>query len=140
MKLLGVLMALGVSGCATQTRSVALGGGIGVGAGAIAGGLADPGRDGEYRTRNVAIGSAVGGAAGVLSGALLHDLIEEKKAESHKQGEAKGKTLAPASGTQPPLEAPQVEAQWVEARVTGNRYIEGHYEYVIVSPARWEGN
>jgi hypothetical protein len=138
--LICAVTAIGATGCATQGRTVALGGGIGVGAGAIAGGLADPGKDGQYRTRNVLIGSAIGGAAGALSGALIHDAVEERKREAHKEGEVTGKAQAPEPGTPPSLKDPQVEAHWIEPRVAGNRYIDGHFEYVIVNPARWEGN
>ena len=48
-------LAFGMSGCATQSKSLALGGVIGAGTGAVLGGIADPGKDGEYRTRNVII-------------------------------------------------------------------------------------
>jgi hypothetical protein len=128
------------TGCATQGKSVGMGAGIGAGVGAIAGGLADPGKDGQYRTRNVLIGGAVGGATGVLAGALIHDATEEKAKASRKEGELVGRLDAPVAGQQPNLKDPRVEAHWIEPRVAGNRYIDGHFEYVIIDPARWESN
>jgi hypothetical protein len=136
---LGSALTLG-SGCATQARSLALGGSIGAGAGAIAGGLANPGKDGKYRTRNVLIGAGLGGAAGLLSGALIHGAMEDGKKEGYEQGKLAGKGLAPEPGNPPTLKDPQVEAHWIEPHSVGNRYIDGHFEYVIVNPARWDAN
>ena len=136
LALLGYL----ATGCATQGKSVALGGAMGAGAGAIAGGIADPGKDGEYRTRNVIIGSAIGGVAGVAAGALLHNNSEDKKREAYSQGQSEEKAKHAKSGVAPTLTNPQVEARWVEGKVIGNRFIDGHFEYVITEPARWEGN
>lgn len=44
--------------------------------------------------------------------------------------------VAPA-GSMPQLTNPKVESRWVEARTVGNRYIEGHFEYIIAEPLRW---
>ena len=38
----------------------------------------------------------------------------------------------------PDLKDPKVEARWIEDRIFGNRFIEGHYEYLITEPAHWE--
>ena len=88
-----ILSQLG-SGCATTGKSVALGGAVGVGAGAIAGGIADPGRDGEYRTRNVLIGAAVGGVAGMIAGAAIQGGVDDQKKEGFQQGQASVGTAA----------------------------------------------
>lgn len=127
-----------ISGCATQTKSIALGGSIGTGTGAIVGGLIDPGKDGEYRTRNVVVGAALGGMAGMISGSLLHEEIDSQKKEAFLKGKA---SAAPQkSGTMPLLKTAKVEARWIEGKVVGNRFIDGHYEYVIIEPARWESS
>lgn len=39
---------------------------------------------------------------------------------------------------QPDLKDPKVEARWIEDRIMGNRFIEGHYEYLITEPAHWD--
>ena len=132
------------SGCATQGKSVGLGGAIsaisaiGAGSGAIIGGIADPGKDGQYRTRNVIIGTAIGGVAGMATGALLHSNAEDKKREAYEQGKADANKSHESSGSMPNLQNPKVEARWIDGRIAGSRYIEGHFEYVIVEPARWE--
>ena len=56
-----IAFSLAIAGCATQSKSIGLAGGIGAGGGAILGGIADPGKNGEYRTRNVVVGAALGG-------------------------------------------------------------------------------
>lgn len=121
------------SGCATQNKSVALGGLLGVGTGAAVGGIIDPGKNGKYRTRNVVIGAAVGGITGSMIGSELHENNERDKQLSYMKGrESNKRTSVPA------LQNPKVEAIWVDSKVSGNRYIEGHYEYIITEPTRWE--
>lgn len=127
-----------LTSCATQNKSLALGGTIGAGTGAIIGGIADPGKDGQYRTRNVIIGTSVGAVAGMATGALIHSNIEDKKHEAYDQGKTDAIKKQQASGTMPNLKNPKIEARWMEGKVIGNRYIDGHFEYVIIEQARWE--
>lgn len=128
-------ISLAIAGCATQNKSVGLGAALGGGTGAFVGSIADPGRKGENRTRNVILGSAVGAMAGAVAGGILHDDSEKKKKEAF----LKGQTSAPApDGSPPSLSAPRVETKWIEGRVQGNRFIEGHFEYIIIEPARWD--
>ena len=132
-----IAVSLGIAGCATQSKSIGLGGGIGAGTGAILGGIADPGKDGEYRTRNVVVGAALGGMAGMIAGSVIHENTEKQKQEAFLKGQAS----APKKNQRdmPSLKNPKVEARWMEAKTAGNRYIEGHWEYIITEPARWEG-
>lgn len=129
-------LAAMTSGCATQNKSAGLGGMIGAGTGAILGGIADPGRNGEYRTRNVIVGSAMGGMAGLIAGSVIHDEMESQKKDAFLRGRASAPQVA--TGAMPSLKSPKVESRWIEGRVVGNRYIEGHFEYVITEPARWD--
>ena len=131
-------VTLSLQGCATEGKSVALGGAIGAGSGAVLGGIVDPGQNGQYRTRNVIIGSAFGGMVGMASGALLHDNTEEKRKEAFLEGQksVQNRPVPPPAG--PDVSQPKVEIQWVDGKVVGNRYIDGHYERTIVEPARWE--
>ena len=127
--------------CATTGKTLALGGAVGAGAGAIAGGLADPGKDGQNRTRNVLIGTAVGGVAGLVTGALVGGAVEEQKQEAFEKGKASsvsGTKSQPTPGGMPRLQEPKVEARWVDPQIVGNRFVDGHWEYQIVEPARWE--
>jgi hypothetical protein len=125
------------TGCATQGKSIGLGGVIGAGTGALLGGIVDPGKNGEYRTRNVIIGAAVGGLAGSVTGAAIHENTEREREIAYLKGRESKKTSS-KSGAMPSLQNPKVEAQWVENKVVGNRYIEGHFEYIITEPTRWE--
>jgi len=130
-------MILTLPSCATQPRNITLGGAVGAGAGAIAGGLADAGKDGKYRTRNVLIGTAIGGAAGLLAGALIGGSVEDQKQEAYEKGKAAASKPAGNPAGTPRLQEPKVEAHWVDTAVMGNRYVEGHWEYQIIEPARW---
>jgi hypothetical protein len=129
-------LSMTLSGCATSSRSIGLGGAIGAGTGAVLGGIADPGKEGEYRTRNVIVGGALGGMAGMIAGSVIHENTESQKREAFLRGQATAQS--PKSGSMPSLSSPKVESHWVEGRAVGNRYIEGHFEYVITEPARWE--
>jgi hypothetical protein len=131
-------LALAMQGCATTGSSLALGGGIGAGTGALVGAIADPGSNGQLRTRNVLIGTALGGMAGMVGGALLHDNSEEKEKDAYLAGQKSGanKPAPPSSG--PGISQPKVDIQWVDGKVVGNRYIDGHYERIITEPTHWE--
>lgn len=129
------LVAFG-SGCSTQGKSMGLGGSIGAGSGAILGGIAHPGKKGEFRTRNIVIGAALGGLAGTVTGAAIHNNTEREKELAYYKGRDSAKSKP--GGSMPALQQPEVEAKWVDGRIVGNKFIDGHYEYVITQPARWE--
>lgn len=118
--------------CSTRSKSVGLGSTLGAGMGAAIGGIMDPGRNGKYRTRNVIIGASAGAIAGGFTGSSLFDQKEQEKEIELLKSKSQNRSPAP-----PELEKPKVEARWVESKVSGNRWIEGHYEYVISEPTRW---
>lgn len=125
------------TGCATQGKSIGLGGVIGAGTGAVLGGIINPGKNGQYRTRNVIIGAVAGGIAGSVAGAAIHENTEREKEIAYLKGrESKSSESKPQ--VMPSLQQPKVEAVWVESKVVGNRYVEGHFEYIITEPTRWE--
>lgn len=123
-----------LTGCATQGRSTATGVAIGSVGGAAIGGVLSS--DGKSQTRNVIIGATLGGVAG----GLLGDRLYNKKEEEKKDAFLKGQKTAPVQGQAPNVKPPKVETYWIEGKVVGNRYIEGHYEYVISEPSRWDVN
>lgn len=133
-----IMTSIIMSGCATQTKSTALGGVIGAGTGAAFGGIIDPGKNGEYRTRNVIIGSAIGGVAGAFAGSAIFESSEKKKQEAYESGQKNAKAKLSKQGHIPDLKNPKVEARWIEGKVVGNRYIDGHFEYIIIEPAHWD--
>lgn len=131
--LLVVPLVLFLTSCATSKKSVLLGSGIGTGVGAVIGGIAT--KNGKYRTRNVIIGAGVGSLVGAATGVAIGESVEREKELSYLKGKnAKDKK----QGAPPSLQQPKVESRWIEGHIVGNRYIEGHYEYIILEPTRWE--
>ncbi len=131
LTLVGILSA-----CSTANKSVVAGAGFGAIGGAAIGGIADPGKNGEYRTRNVLVGATLGTMVGAVSGSLIHKKMEASKKEAYEKGKS---TPRPDSSGQPTLTEPKVDARWIEGHGQGNRWIDGHWEYIILEPARWAG-
>lgn len=133
--ILGLSAMLLQTGCSTMGKSVGLGSAIGAGTGAAIGGILS--QDGKYRTRNVIIGAGVGAVAGGFAGNAIHESNEKDKELAYLKGKEAQRKSSKA-GNPPSLQQPKVEAVWVESKVQGNRYIEGHFEYIITEPTRWE--
>lgn len=126
-----------LSACATESKSVGLGGAIGAGTGMLIGGIADPGVHGKYRTRNIIIGGTVGALTGMAAGGLIHSSMDKERQDGFKAGEAAESAKDADAGNAPKLIQAQWRAETVEARRIGNRFIPRHVEYVITKPARW---
>lgn len=129
-----ILITAVLSGCSSLGKSIGFGSTLGAGMGAALGGIVDPGKKGQYRTRNVIIGATAGLIAGGLVGSSLHEQKERDKELALLKEKARSSSRAP---TPPSLEQPKVEAHWVESKAIGNRWVEGHYEYIITEPTRW---
>jgi malic enzyme len=129
-----VMTAVFMSACATREKSIGLGSSLGAGMGAALGGIMNPGKNGQYRTRNVIVGATVGAIAGGFTGSTLHDQKEQEKEIALLKSQKNAASRSPAV---PELQQPKVEAYWVESKAVGNKWIEGHYEYVISEPTRW---
>lgn len=135
-KYLMIVTSLFLSACATQNKSAGLGGLIGATGGAAIGGIVDPGKNGEYRTRNVVIGATIGGMAGLVAGSNLHEEIKARESAAYSKGRASAPQMP--MGAMPSLKNAKVESRWIEGRVIGNRYVEGHFEHLITEPTRWD--
>ncbi len=141
---LPILLIL-LQACST-TSSVGTSAGIGAGVGAVVGAIADAGPNGKNRFKNVVIGSAVGTILGAGTGLALdhynHDQREDAKKEGMKEAvdEMNKRFQASAGGNEPHLVPPKTEAKWIPDQIRGSTFVPGHFEYLIVSPARWEGN
>lgn len=133
--IVGLSTLLLQTGCSSMGKSVGLGSAIGAGTGAAIGGILS--QDGKYRTRNVIIGAGVGAVAGGFAGNAIHESNEKDKELAYLKGKEAQRKSSKA-GSPPSLQQPKVEAVWVESKVVGNRYIEGHFEYIITEPTRWE--
>lgn len=129
-----IMVTVMMTACATKEKSVGLGSSLGAGMGAALGGIMNPGKHGQYRTRNVIVGATVGAIAGGFTGSALHDQKEQEKEIALLKSQSRASSRAPAV---PELQQPKVEAYWVESKVVGNKWVEGHYEYVISEPTRW---
>jgi outer membrane lipoprotein SlyB len=123
------------TGCSSMGKSAGLGSALGAGTGAALGGII--GQDGKYRTRNVIIGASVGAIAGGFAGSAIHESNERDKELAYLKGKESERKSSKKQST-PSLQEPKVEAVWVESKVVGNRYIDGHFEYIITEPTRWE--
>ncbi len=130
------LLAIHVVGCATANRSTGLGGAIGAGTGMAVGAIADPGKNGAYRTRNIIIGGTLGAMTGMIAGNTIHESNEKAKNEGLKTGRVTAVPVDP--NEEPKLIPAQWRAEVVEAKRIGNRFVPRHIEYVITEPARWE--
>jgi hypothetical protein len=100
------------------------------------GAIADPGKNGAYRTRNIIIGGTLGTMTGMIAGNTIHESNEKAKNEGLKTGRATAVPVDP--NEEPKLVPAQWRAEVVEAKRIGNRFIPRHIEYVITEPARWE--
>lgn len=129
-----ILAIILMSSCATRGKSVGLGTTLGAGMGAALGGIIDPGKKGQYRTRNVIVGASAGAIAGGFTGSTLFDQKEQEKEIMLLREKSNNEASKPKP---PALSEPKVEAHWVESKAVGNRWVEGHYEYVITEPTRW---
>ena len=101
------------------------------------GGIADPGKHGQYRTRNVIIGAGLGAIAGGFAGQHVYENQEREKEIAYLKGKEAQRKSSDLKSV-PALQQPKVEALWVESKVVGNRYVDGHFEYIITEPTRWE--
>lgn len=131
----GLTALLLQTGCSSMGKSVGLGSAIGAGTGAALGGILS--QDGKYRTRNVIIGAGVGAVAGGFAGSAVYGSNERDKELAFLKGKEAERKSSKGQAT-PSLQEPKVEAIWVESKVVGNRYIEGHFECIITEPTRWE--
>jgi hypothetical protein len=122
MRLL-LLISLFFTACASQTQSALLGAAVGGGVG---------GAIGQIDSRNfkgTATGLLVGASIGSLVGLLAGKDQEKKIPES--------KPVKPDDSEFPPLTKPKLRSMWVPDKIEGNKYIKGHFIYVIEDPGNW---
>jgi hypothetical protein len=133
-----------IQGCSTTQSSIATGAGVGGLAGGGVGAIADPGPNGNNRFRNVVIGTAAGALVGAGVGYAInrsnHDATEDGKQQGKKEAEDEQnkRNQSSAAGGAPELIPPKTEAKWIPDQVKSSTFIPGHFEYSIITPARWE--
>lgn len=120
-----LLFSLTLCSCATMEQSIFAGAGItgafGTGVGAAASG------DAGGALIGLGIGAVVGGALGYLG---------------HKDQEAKNKlpkstAMKKDDPKTPSLTSPEVRRVWVPEKIDGDRFIDGHYMYLIERNSVW---
>ena len=83
-----VFTVLGLSGCASRTRSLILGGAGGVAVGAYTGSAVYSGPKNQIQNRNTIMGAGIGLGVGLLTAYLLHDYVEDRlKTQRSEQDE-----------------------------------------------------
>ena len=140
LTLLTGLLILTSSGCSTLDKSMSLGGAIGAGAVGSFGGLATSGYNRNFQTKTVILSSALGGLVGMGIANIIHNQSKnnEEKEKKKKKFTSYEQIMAnPMKTDKPDLIRPRIETRWVKGRVDGDKYIEGHFEYIIVEPTHW---
>lgn len=126
MKVFSLLTLLTfLSACSSMEKSISLGAAIGGTAGGAIGNA-----DGSYnRDKSTVQGAAIGAVLGGLIAYAAHKQEEKKLTPSLGKPELNAEA--------PSLTAPKVRRVWVPARIEGDRYINGHFEYVIEKTSTW---
>ena len=124
--LITVMFSLILTSCSTLGQSVGLGASLGGTAGALVGNSAG---QGNHRDKSTLQGAAIGAGLGALIGYAGY-LGKQKKAESKSQD-------VKLEQSTPMLNAPKVRRVWVPPQIEGEKYIDGHYMYVIEKTSTW---
>ena len=121
-----LIISLFVTACASTGESIGLGAATGGTIGALIGNQAG---EGKLRDKQTLQGAAIGAGLGALIGYAAYKGKQEKqnmKIEDVHLGEKA-----------PSLTAPKVRRVWVPAQIEGEKFIEGHYMYVIEKTSTW---
>ncbi len=121
-----MILVTSLFGCATMKDSLLLGASIGATTGGVLG-----------NTIGTSNGHTTGGTVtGALAGAALGSLIaySVKKNEKPQPQPADLKSINIKA---PSLSSPEVRRIWVPAKIEGNKYIDGHYEFIIEHQSVW---
>jgi len=120
-----LFICLALSGCSTMRDSILLGAGtmgaLGTGVGAAAG----------NNVGGALLGLGIGALVGGTVGYLAHKDRENKERLS-KSGSPKSD-----DSKVPSLTSPEVRRVWVPEKIDGNKFIEGHYMYLIERNSVW---
>lgn len=126
IKISTILLTLPVilNGCASTSKSVLLGSAIG---GAVGGMI---GQDQSHNSQGTAVGLAIGAGLGSLVGYLAHK-DKQKAADKLEPKPQSDEYNFPA------LTRPKLKSVWVPDKIEGNKYIKGHWIYVIEDAGSW---
>ena len=117
---------IALCGCASMEKSVLLGSAAG---GALGSGI---GLGVEQSAGSALLGLGIGAVVGGVMGFGVHKDQEAKRGQLATPAITKDfKSKVPGVST------PEVRRVWIPEKIEGNKYIEGHYIYVIDRGAVW---
>jgi hypothetical protein len=117
-----LISATQLTGCATANKSLLLGGVIGGLAGAAIG------QSNSQNTDGAVVGALVGSGIGGLIG---YSSFKEKPNPKSDQAVKVDEEVFPS------LTKPKLKSLWVPDKIEGNKYIKGHWIYVIEDAGSW---
>lgn len=124
------------TGCSTLDKSMFTGAVIGAGAAGSLGSLATSHRRSHDQAKTVILTSALGGLIGM---GIASTIYKQNKEEREKRFSTYDKIMNdPMKKNMPDLTRPRIETRWVKGQIVDDKYIEGHFEYIIVEPTHWE--
>ena len=113
--------------CASVERSTLIGALIGGTGGGVAGSLVTSGHQREG-------GAIVGTFIGASLGGVIGYLAFKSKDQKHIESGTSNSSLDPKT---PLLTSPKVRRVWVPAKIEGEKYIDGHFMFVIEKTSGW---
>lgn len=116
------ISAIVFTGCASAKKSALLGGAIGGLAGAAIG------QANSQNTEGAAVGAIAGAAIGGLIG--YSSFKEKPNIKNDQETKVDEETF-------PSITKPKLRAVWVSDKIEGNKYIKGHWIYVIEDAGSW---
>lgn len=116
-----------LSGCATMRSNTFIGASVGASAGAVSGMLIGA-------PHHAGSGTLIGAASGLALGALIGYLTEPKATPSPEPARTYSVGTDP---NDPAFTSPEVRRIWVPDKIDGNKYVKGHYMYVLERGSVW---
>jgi hypothetical protein len=123
-----VVLILFITGCSTPRGGTLLGAGIGATAGGLLGNAIGT-QNGDTND-----GTWIGAASGMVLGGLVGYLGSK---DSSKNPVSSSPDTNASELKVPSLSSPEVRRIWVPSKIENNKYIEGHYEYIIERQSVW---
>jgi hypothetical protein len=118
-----------LTGCSTLSGSLATGAASGA---ALGGLIGNQQGNGNQRDKQTIQGAAIGAGLGALIGYAAHAGNNKSVKTPDMKVQALGEdTKGPA------LMAPKVRRVWVPPQILGEKYIDGHFMYVIEKTSAW---
>lgn len=127
LRFIVLAQAMFLSSCATLKSNTFIGAAIGASAGAVSGTVIGA-------PNHSATGTLIGAASGAALGALI-GYITEPKTPSSSSSTASNLNLS--EDTDPKFSTPEVRRVWVPDQIDGNKYVKGHYMYILERGSVW---